>query len=419
MTSSSTLGGASARLMAALASAETTLEPLFRILYEREFQIQQRVLQAFQEHRISEHHLQGTSGYGHDDIGRTALEAVFAQIFGAEAGLVRPHLVSGTHALAAALFGVLRPGDELLFVTGHPYDTLEEVVGIRGNGRMGSLKDWQVAYREVDVRDYPTPAKAPWDSWLKRSTRMVMIQRSRGYSWRRSIPITEIGEIVKQVKAIRPDVLIMVDNCYGELVEAHEPCHVGADLIAGSLIKNPGGGIVPTGGYVCGREELIEQVACRLYAPGIGRAGGATLDFNRVAFQGIFMAAHTVAQSLQGAMLAAYMFAQHGLDVSPGPLDRRTDIIQAIRFGERQCLIDFCHRIQQASPIDSYVQPIPYQVAGYADEVIMAAGTFAEGSSIELSADGPLREPYIGYLQGGLSYAHCKLALVNVLQAMS
>lgn len=405
-------------IQTAIQTAEASLQPHFKNLAEREFAIQKRVLQAFQDHRISEHHLQGTSGYGHDDIGREALEALFAQIMGAEAGLVRPHIVSGTHAIAAALFGILRPADELLFVTGHPYDTLEEVIGIRGNGHMGSLKDWRVDYREVDVRDYPSPAQAPWSEWLKPQTRMVMIQRSRGYSWRRPIPVAEIGQMVQQIKTLRPDIVVMVDNCYGELVEVQEPCHVGADLIAGSLIKNPGGGIVPTGGYVCGRADLIEQVACRVYAPGIGRAGGATLDFNRVAFQGIFMAAHTVTQSLQGALLASDVFHQCGLDVSPGPLEARTDIIQAIRFGERQRLIDFCHGIQQSSPIDSYVQPIPYQVAGYADDVIMAAGTFAEGSSIELSADGPLREPFIGYLQGGLNYSHCKLALEKVLQAL-
>lgn len=399
-------------------SHEAALAPHFAELEAREFRNQLRVLQAFQDHRVSEFHLQGSYGYGHDDSGREVLESVYAQVFGAEAALVRMQIASGTHAITAALFGMLRPGDELLFVTGHPYDTLEEVVGVRGERNMGSLKDWGVLYREVDIRDYQNPEAIPWSSWLQDQTKVVMIQRSRGYSWRSSIPISLIERLIKDVKTLRPEMLVFVDNCYGEFVEECEPTAVGADLIAGSLIKNPGGGIVPTGGYIAGREEWIERVSCRVFAPGMERSAGATLGFNRQAFQGFFMAPHTVSQALKGGMLAAQVLSSQGFDVTPTPGEARTDIIQAIRFGTRERLVAFCQAVQRACPIDSYVTPEPFQTHGYHDEVIMAAGTFAEGSSIELSADGPLREPFVGYLQGGLSYAHCKLALASILAAL-
>ncbi len=394
---------------------ERELTEIFGQIDTQEFQKQLRVLNAFQEHRVSEYHLHGTYGYGHDDSGRETLEAIYAQVFGAEAALVRPQVASGTHAISSALFGMLRPGEELLFVTGHPYDTLEEVVGVRGDRNMGSLKDWGIKYREVDIRDYADPEQIPWKEWLKPETRVVMIQRSRGYSWRSSVPIVLIERLIQDVKNLRPDVYVFVDNCYGEFVEDREPPAVGADLIAGSLIKNPGGGIMPTGGYIAGREELIERVACRVFAPGMGRSAGATQGFNRLAFQGFFMAAHTVTQALKGGILAAHMLARAGFEVSPHADEERTDIIQAIQFGSRESLIKYCQAIQSACPIDAYVRPEPYRTPGYHDEVIMAAGTFAEGSTIELSADGPLREPFVGYLQGGLSYAHCKLALASVL----
>lgn len=404
--------------LAEIEREEEALRPYFQAIEAREFQNQARVLRAFQQQRVGEHHLQGTYGYGHDDIGRETLEAVYAQTFGAEAALVRPHVASGTHAISSALFGVLRPGDELLFITGHPYDTLEEVVGVRGEG-MGSLRDWGVHYREVDIRDFDDPADYPWQDWLQERTRVVMIQRSRGYSWRSSIPIAQIERIVRDLKALRSDLIVFVDNCYGEFVEDREPCAVGADLMAGSLIKNPGAGIVPTGGYIAGREDLIEKVACRVFTPGMGRSAGATLGFNRLAFQGFFLSPHVTAQALKGAILAARMLAKRGFKVSPSAEEARTDIIQAIRFGSREGLIRFCQAIQQACPIDAYVRPEPFQTHGYHDEVIMAAGTFAEGSSIELSADGPLREPYVGYLQGGLAYAHNKLAVASLLQVFS
>ncbi|MBF2055219.1 MAG: methionine gamma-lyase family protein [Candidatus Sericytochromatia bacterium] len=399
-----------------LEAQSAPLKSIFDAIATRELQNQARVLAAFQEERIGEHHLQGTYGYGHDDIGRDALENVYARVFGAEAALVRPHIASGTHAITAALFGVLRPGDELLFVTGHPYDTLEEVVGVRGDQNVGSLQDWGVKYREVDVRDYISPQDCPWEDWLRPETRLVMIQRSRGYSWRRAIPVAEIEQIVQTVKGLRPEILVFVDNCYGEFVEDCEPCAVGADLMAGSLIKNPGGGLVPTGGYVAGREDLIEKVACRVYAPGMGRSGGATQGFTRLAFQGFFMAPHTVAEALKGAVLTAHVLSQVGFSVSPEASAARTDIIQAVQLGSRENLVGFCQAIQRACPIDAYVTPEPFQSHGYFHEVIMAAGTFAEGSSIELSADGPLRDPFVAYLQGGLSFSHCRLALLSLLK---
>lgn len=398
---------------------EASLASLFSAVEAREFRNQARVLAAFQEARVSEHHLQGTYGYGHDDIGRETLESIYATVFGAEAALVRPQVASGTHAISSALFGMLRPGDELLFITGHPYDTLEEVVGVRGDRNMGSLKDWGVHYREVDIRDYDSPEEYPWEQWLHDKTRVVMIQRSRGYSWRSSIPVALIERIVSDVKALRPEMYVFVDNCYGEFVEDREPTAVGADLIAGSLIKNPGGGLVPTGGYIAGREELIERVACRVFAPGMGRSAGATLGFNRLAYQGFFLAPHVVTQALKGGMLSAHMLSLAGFDVTPTAEEARTDIIQAIKFGSRDKLVKFCQAVQKSCPIDAYVTPEPYRTAGYHDEVVMAAGTFAEGSTIELSADGPLREPFVGYFQGGLTYAHARLGLASVLATLA
>ncbi|MBC7542990.1 MAG: methionine gamma-lyase family protein [Candidatus Sericytochromatia bacterium] len=375
---------------------------------------QQRVLDAFVTEKVGEEHLHGTTGYGHDDLGRQCLERVFARVFEAEAALVRPHFASGTHALATALFGVLRPGDELLSVVGAPYDTMEEVIGTREEGQ-GSLIEWGVTYRELPLQQDGT---MDWDglaTCVRPETRMVLIQRSRGYAWRPSLTIADIRRTIQILKAQKPDLICFVDNCYGEFTEDQEPIAAGADLVAGSLIKNPGGGITPCGGYVVGREDLVNQAACRLYAPGIGRDGGATLDFNRIAFQGLFMAPHTVSQALQGAILASQLFSDLGFATSPGPGDTRSDIIQAIRFGSADRLVAFCRGVQKASPIGAYVTPIPWQLPGYGDEVVMAGGTFIEGSTIELSADGPLREPFVGYWQGGLSYAHCRLGLLSAL----
>jgi cystathionine gamma-lyase len=404
----------SSRHIEQMQRAEQAAMPWLQQRQAIEMACQQRVLEAFVAEKVGEEHLHGTTGYGHDDLGRQCLERVYARLFRAEAALVRPHFASGTHALATALFGVLRPGDELLSVAGAPYDTMEEVIGTREQGQ-GSLAEWGVSYREVALTD---DGLLDWEalaSCIRPETRMVLIQRSRGYAWRPSLTVADIRRLIPVLKAQKPDLICFVDNCYGEFTEPEEPIEAGADLAAGSLIKNPGGGIVPAGGYVVGREDLIHMAACRLYAPGIGRDGGATLDFNRIAFQGLFMAPHTVSQAVQGAILAAQVFADMGMAVSPGVGDPRTDIIQAIRFGSGDRLVAFCRGVQKASPVGAYVTPIPWQLPGYGDDVVMAGGTFIEGSTIELSADGPLREPFVGYWQGGLSYAHCRLGLLSAL----
>jgi cystathionine gamma-lyase len=377
----------------------------------------EKVLNAFQKAQIGDHHFAGTTGYGHDDLGRAALETVFADVFRCEAALVRGQFASGTHAIATALFGVLRPGDELLAVTGHPYDTLEEVIGLRGEAQ-GSLAEWGVRYREVALLPDGTPDLEAIAAAIGPKTKVCAIQRSRGYAWRPSVDMDAMQRLIAAIRAVKPEVIVFVDNCYGEFTEMTEPTEHGADLIAGSLIKNPGAGIVPSGGYVAGRAHLVHACACRFTAPGIGAAGGASLDQNRLLFQGLFMAPHTVGEALKGASLAAWVFAQAGYDVSPAWDAARTDIIQAVRFGAPEPLLAFCRAIQAASPVHAYLTPIPDVVPGYEDDVVMAGGTFIEGSTIELSADGPLRPPYVGYWQGGLSYSHCRIALGRVLQAM-
>jgi cystathionine beta-lyase family protein involved in aluminum resistance len=397
-----------------LLDAERRAQPMLAQCREVEWTVQQRVLDAFVEERVGEEHLHGTTGYGHDDLGRDCLERVFARVFGAEAALVRPHFASGTHTLAAALFGVLRPGDELLSVAGPPYDTMEEVIGTREVGK-GSLIEWGVTYREQALLD---DGGLDWEALatcVRPETKVALIQRSRGYTWRPSLTIADIRRLTSLLKAQKPDLICFVDNCYGEFTAIEEPTMAGADLAAGSLIKNPGGGIVPAGGYIVGREDLVEQAACRLYAPGIGRDGGATLQFNRVAFQGLFMAPHTVSEAVQGAIVAAHLFESLGFATSPGATDPRSDIIQAIRFEDPELVTAFCRGVQKASPISAYVTPIPWKGPGYGDDVIMAGGTFIEGSTIELSADGPLRPPYVAFWQGGMSYGHCRLGLLAAM----
>jgi cystathionine beta-lyase family protein involved in aluminum resistance len=400
-----------------IARAEADLQPLWAQREAIRHHNQRKVLDAFVAHRIGEQHFAGTTGYGHGDLGREAMEAVFAQVMGTEAALVRTQFASGTHAIAVALFGALKPGDELLYATGHPYDTLEEVIGTRAEGQ-GSLLEWGVTYREHPLGRDGRVDLPGLVATLRPETRVVAIQRSRGYAWRPSVTVSEIGEIVASLKAVRPDLVVFVDNCYGEFTEAREPGDVGADLVAGSLIKNPGGGIVPMGGYVAGCADLVERAACRLIAPGIGRDGGASLDYNRLLFQGLFLAPNVVGEAMKAATLAAHLFASLGYAVDPLPSDPRTDIIQAIRFGDPELLIAFCRGIQESSPVHAYVQPIPDVVPGYEDRVVMAGGTFIEGSTIELSADGPLREPYVGYFQGGLTYSHARLALECCLDKM-
>lgn len=398
-------------------AAEAALAPVWAQIAKTCHVNQKKVLQAFRDHQIGEHHFAGTTGYGHGDLGREALEAVFAQIVGAEAALVRQQFASGTHALAVALFGALRPGDELLSIAGAPYDTLEEVIGLRGENQ-GSLMEWGVTYRELPLTPEGRVDMEAIPSALRPETKVVTIQRSRGYDWRPSLRIAEIAEIIRRVKAQRPDIICFVDNCYGEFTETQEPPEVGADLIAGSLIKNPGGGIVPMGGYVAGRADLVHRAACRLTAPGIGREGGASLDMNRLLFQGLFLAPNVVSEALKGATLAARLFHDLGYPVDPAWDAPRTDIIQAVKLGSAEKLVALCRGIQEWSPVNSYVRPDPDIVPGYADNVVMAGGTFIEGSTLELSADGPLREPYVAYLQGGLTYSHCRIALEAVLERM-
>lgn len=373
-----------------------------------------KVLTAFRDKRISSAHLLGSTGYGYDDLGRDALDKVYAQVFDCEDALVRHNIVSGTHALSIALFGVLRPGDTLLSVTGKPYDTLEEVIGIRGKNK-GSLLDFNINYKQVDLID-GKPDLEMIKKELKEDIKMVLIQRSRGYEWRRALTPFEIGETVSFIKKISPSTVCFVDNCYGEFVDYHEPTYYGADLMAGSLIKNPGGGIAHTGGYIAGRNDLVELAACRLTTVATGKETGASLDQNRLMYQGFFMAPHTVAQSLKTAVFCGALFETAGYSVSPRVTDNRSDIIQAVCFNDKNALISFCQGIQKGSPIDSYADPQPWDMPGYNEQVIMAAGAFVQGASIELSADGPMRPPYIGYMQGGLTYETGKIGVIEALE---
>jgi len=378
----------------------------------------QRVLDAFAAERVGVHHFSSVSGYGHGDLGREVLDRVVARVLGAEAAAVRLQFVSGTHAIAAALFGVLRPGDRLLALTGRPYDTLEEVIGLRGHGQ-GSLAEFGIHYDELPLTAAGLVDEVGLEQALARPTRMVLIQRSCGYSWRPSLTVATIGRLIAQVKALQPDCVCFVDNCYGELVEAQEPTAVGADLIAGSLIKNLGGTIAPTGGYVAGRAALVEQACCRLTAPGIGGEGGTSFDLNRLLFQGLFLAPQMVAEALIGAELVAAVFAGLGFAVHPHPGDPRSDVIQAVRLGTPERLKTVCRAFQAASPVGSYLDPVPAPMPGYASELVMAGGTFIDGSTSEFSADGPLREPFVLYVQGGTHHQHLAIALERALVTLA
>jgi len=378
----------------------------------------ERVLQAFQAERVGVQHFASVSGYGHGDQGREVLDRVFARVLQAEAAAVRLQFVSGTHAIASALYGVLRPGDRLLALSGRPYDTLEEVIGIRGSGQ-GSLAEFGITYDELDLLP---DGGIDWDGIadaLAVPTRMVLIQRSCGYSWRPSLSVAQIGELVGRVKAIQPDCVVFVDNCYGELVQQQEPTAVGADLIAGSLIKNLGGTIAPSGGYVAGRAELVEQACCRLTAPGIGSEGGTGFDLHRLLFQGLFLAPQMVSEALLCAELTAAVFEGLGYAVKPLVGGVRSDVIQAVRFGSPEPLKAVCRAFQACSPVGSYLDPVPAPMPGYASELVMAGGTFIDGSTSEFSADGPLREPYVLYAQGGTTAAHAELALERALAALA
>ena len=378
----------------------------------------QRVLDAFAAERVGVHHFSSVSGYGHGYLGREVLDRVVARVLGAEAAAVRLQFVSGTHAIAAALFGVLRPGDRLLALTGRPYDTLEEVIGLRGHGQ-GSLAEFGIHYDELPLTAAGLVDEASLAQALAHPTRMVLIQRSCGYSWRPSLTVATIGRLIAQVKALQPDCVCFVDNCYGELVEAQEPTAVGADLIAGSLIKNLGGTIAPTGGYVAGRAALVEQACCRLTAPGIGGEGGTSFDLNRLLFQGLFLAPQMVAEALIGAELVAAVFAGLGFPVHPQPGEPRSDVIQAVRLGTPERLKTVCRAFQAASPVGSYLDPVPAPMPGYASELVMAGGTFIDGSTSEFSADGPLREPFVLYVQGGTHHQHLAIALERALVTLA
>ena len=395
-------------------------QSLLQIFYEIDAQVKhnlRRILTSFRNHRVGTHHFSSVSGYGHGDLGREVLDRVFAEIVGAEAAAVRVQFVSGTHAIASCFYGVLRPGDELLSVVGAPYDTLEEVIGTREVGQ-GSLAEFGVSYRQLELTNAGTIDWAALETAIRPETKMVTIQRSCGYAWRSSLSIAEIERICAVVHGQNPDVVCFVDNCYGEFIESQEPTMVGADLMAGSLIKNPGGTIATAGGYVAGRADLVEKACCRLTAPGIGSHGGATFDQHRLMFQGLFLAPQMVGEAMKGNHLTAYVFDKLGYEVNPAPLAPRRDVIQAIKLGDPKKVIAFCKAIQQWSPIGSYLEPIPAGMPGYESELIMAGGTFIDGSTSEFSADGPLREPYTVFCQGGTHWTHIAIALESAIEAM-
>ncbi|GMA99357.1 methionine gamma-lyase family protein [Pelosinus sp. IPA-1] len=384
---------------------------LFSIVDEISEKNTSKVLEIFRKHKLSDYHFRTTSGYAYNDAGREKLEDIWADICGAEKALVRTQFVSGTHALATVLFGLLRPGQELLSVTGAPYDTMQTVIGHTCSSP-GSLKEFGVSYSELPMIDSGVDMDNIANA-IKPNTKMVLIQRSRGYSMRDPLTIDEISQLCAHIKKIKPDCICFVDNCYGEFVDTLEPTAVGADIMAGSLIKNPGGGIAPTGGYIAGKKELVEQTAYRMTAPGIGSELGASLVDNRLLFQGIFMAPHTTAQAVKGAIFASIFFSLLGYNTLPLPEEKRSDIIQAIQLDSPEKLVAFCQGIQKYSPVDAHVRPEPSAMPGYQDAVIMAAGTFVQGASIELSADGPLRSPYIVYLQGGLTFEHAMIGIMG------
>lgn len=405
------------KLRVLVGEVEEQVKEVHKRIDERIDENQFRVLKSFQNNKVSESHFIPTTGYGYDDLGRDTLERIYSEVFGGEAGLVRPQIISGTHAISIALFGVLRPGDELLYITGKPYDTLEEIVGIRGNGT-GSLKEFGISYNSVALKEDGRPDFEKIASSIKSNTKMIGIQRSKGYATRPSFTIAEIKEMIDFVKELKSDVVVFVDNCYGEFVEDLEPCHVGADLMAGSLIKNPGGGIAKTGGYIVGKEKLVEACSYRMTSPGIGAEAGASLYSLQEMYQGFFLAPHVVGQSLKGAVFTAAMLEKLGMNSSPKWNVPRTDLIQSVQFDDKEKMVAFCQAVQYASPVNSHVTPYPNYMPGYEDDVIMAAGTFIQGASIELTADGPIRPPYVAYVQGGLTYSHVKIAVCMAIDRL-
>ena len=405
--------GISKKIIDLVAEAEAEASSSFAKIEENALINQARVMKAFSDNMIGEAHFVSTTGYGYNDIGREAIDRVYAQVFGCEDALVRHNIISGTHAISTALYSVLRPGDTLVAVTGKPYDTLEEVIGIRGEQNDGSLADFGVKYKQVDLLP---DGKADFDgikAALDESVKTVILQRSKGYEWRDTFSVDALNEIIDFVHSIRKDIVCIVDNCYGEFAETSEP---RGDLIVGSLIKNPGGGIAQTGGYIAGKQRLVELAAYRLTSVGIGKECGATLGQNRAMLQGFFMAPHIVSQALKSACLCGAVFDKLGFVVRPKPNEQMGDIITSIKLGSEELVVAFCQGIQKGAPVDSFVEPQPWDMPGYADKVIMAAGAFVQGSSIELSADAPIKPPYIAYIQGGLTYESAKIGIMVAAQ---
>ena len=411
--------GISDKTLKLVSEAEESIKEQFKHI-ENICEINQlRVMKAFADNRVSDSHFVATTGYGYDDLGRDTLDRVYADIMGAEDALVRHNFISGTHTISTSLFAVLRPNDILVSITGKPYDTLEEVIGIQGEAGNGSLKDFGVKYVQIDLKHDGTPDLEQIKFTLTHmNVKAVTIQRSKGYGWRPTYSAKDIGALIEFVKEISPETICIVDNCYGEFVETEEPTAYGADLIAGSLIKNPGGGLAPTGGYIAGKQKYVELCAYRLTSVGIGKEAGASLGFNRQMYQGLFMAPHVVSQALKAAVLCSAVFEKLGFEVDPKPKEIRHDIIQSIKFGDPDKVTAFCQGIQKGAPVDSFVTPEPWDMPGYSSQVIMAAGAFVQGASIELSADAPIKPPYIAYMQGGLTYESAKLGIMVAADKM-
>ncbi|HHC5775395.1 TPA: aminotransferase class I/II-fold pyridoxal phosphate-dependent enzyme [Staphylococcus aureus] len=399
-----------------VADVESTLAPYFKEIEETAYINQEKVLNAFHHVKATESDLQGSTGYGYDDFGRDHLEEIYAQAFKAEDAIVRPQIISGTHAITIALQSLLKHGDELIYITGIPYDTLLEVIGVNGNG-IESLMEHGVSYKDIALKEGKIDIESVLDGISER-TKVIAIQRSKGYDQRPSIPLDEIEQVITRLKNVHPNILIFVDNCYGEFVERREPIECGADLIAGSLIKNPGGGLAKIGGYIAGRKDLIERCGYRLTAPGIGKEAGASLNALLEMYQGFFLAPHVVSQSLKGALFTSLFLEKMNMNTTPKYYEKRTDLIQTVKFKTKEQMISFCQSIQHASPINAHFSPEPSYMPGYEDDVIMAAGTFIQGSSIELSADGPIRPPYEAYVQGGLTYEHVKIAVTRAVKQL-
>jgi len=405
------------RVLELVDEAENEVAEQFKELDDIMTYNQYKILSAFQKNRLSDMHFGWNTGYGYDDHGRAVIEKIYADIFHTDAALVRPTIVNGTHALAITLLGILRPGDELIYCTGRPYDTLEEVIGIRGEGN-GSLKDYGITYKQVELLPDGSIDLEGVRKAISEKTRMVTVQRATGYGWRKAITIDQIAKWAALVSEINPDIVKMTDNCYGEFLDINEPTDVGVDVIAGSLIKNPGGGLALTGGYVAGRNDLIDKIQYRMTCPGIGGECGLTFGQTRTMLQGLFQAPKVVNGAVKGAVLCGKAYEKLGYEVCPKPEDKRSDIIQAIKLKSPEALECFCQAIQAAAPVESHVTPVPWDMPGYESQVIMAAGAFVQGSSIELSADAPMREPYNVYFQGGLTYEHSKFGVIKSIDTL-